>query len=97
MLRIGVHDEGEETTFTIEGKLTMPSAIELERCWKEARTARPLRNSVVKLASVSFIDSESKELLARMRRHGVRLVPNGCLMKAIVEQIESEVARESPL
>lgn len=94
MLRIGVHDEGELTTFTIEGKLTVPSAIELEKCWQEAKVARPLRYFVVKLASVSFIDSESRELLARMRRQGVTLLPTGCLMKAIVEQIEAQVAKD---
>jgi anti-anti-sigma regulatory factor len=95
MLRIGVHDEGELTTFAVEGKLTAPSATELEKCWQEAKTARPLRYFVVKLTSVTFIDSESRELLARMRRQGVKLVPTGCLMKAIVEQIEADVAKEA--
>lgn len=97
MLRIGVHDKGESMTFTVEGKLTVPSAIELEKCWQEARVARPSRDFVVKLASVTFIDSESRELLARMRRQGVTLVPTGCLMKAIVEQIEADVTRERSL
>jgi len=94
MLRIGVQDEGESTIFMIEGKLTAPSTIELEKCWQEAKGARPLRHFVVKLAAVTFIDSESRELLARMRRQGVNLVPTGCLMKAIVEQIEAQVTRE---
>ena len=91
MLRIGVHDEGEATIFTIEGKLTMPSAIELEKCWREARAGRPLRSYVVKLATVTFIDFESRKLLTRMRVQGVKLVPTGCLMKAIVEQIDAQV------
>lgn len=95
MLRIGVHQEGESTIFKIEGKLTAPSAIELENCWQEARVARSLRYFVVKLAAVTFIDSESRELLTRMRREGVKLVPTGCLMKAIVDQIETEVAKET--
>ena len=94
MLRIGVHDGEESTIFTIEGKLTMPSAIELEKCWREARAGRPLRSCVVKLAAVTFIDSESQELLNRMRLQGVKLVPTGCLMKAIVEQIEAQTGQE---
>ena len=94
MLRIGVHDEGESTAFKVEGKLTVPSSAELEKCWQEARSARPSRRFEVKLASVSFVDSESKALLARMRRQGVKLAPTGCLMKAIVEQIETQVAEE---
>ena len=72
----------------------MPSAIELEKCWQEARARRPLRSYVVKLAAVTFIDSESKTLLTRMRDQGVKLVPTGCLMKAIVEQIEAQVITE---
>ena len=94
MLRIGIHDEGDLTTFSIEGKLTVPSAIELEKCWREAKAARPSRNFVVKLTSVTFIDSESRELLTRMRRQGVKLVPSGCLMHSIVEQIECQVAKK---
>jgi len=91
MLRIGIHDEGESTVLTVEGKLTAPSSVELEKCWQEARRVRPLRHFEVKLLSVTFIDSESKALLARMRRQGVKLAPTGCLMKAIVEQIETQV------
>ena len=92
MLRIEVHDDEESTFFTIEGKLTMPSAIELEKCWRVARTGRPLRTYVVELVSVTFIDPESKRLLTLMRDEGVKLVPTGCLMKAIVEQIEAKVS-----
>jgi hypothetical protein len=29
-----------------------------------------------------------------MRRQGVRLVPTGCLMKVLVDQIEAEVKKE---
>jgi hypothetical protein len=94
MFRIGVHDEEELTTFTIEGKLTAPSSIELEKCWQEARIRRPSRRYVAELASVTFIDSESRELLARMRRQGVKLAPTGFLMNAIVEQIEADVTNE---
>jgi anti-anti-sigma regulatory factor len=94
MLRIGVHDENESTSFTVEGKLTAPSAMELEKCWQALITAEPSRSVVVKLAAVTFVDSQSIELLTRMRREGVKLVPTGCLMKAIVAQIEADVAGE---
>jgi anti-anti-sigma regulatory factor len=91
MLRIGVHDDNDATNFTVEGKLTAPASIELEKCWQALIAANPSRRVVVKLAAVTFVDSESKELLARMRRKGVRLVPAGCLMTAIVAQIETDV------
>jgi hypothetical protein len=93
MLRISVHDEGEFTTFQVEGKLTAPSSIELENCFRQAVTARPSRGYIVKLAAVTFIDSESKELLTRLREEGVKLAPTGCFMKAIVERIEAQVTK----
>jgi hypothetical protein len=96
MLRIGVHDENEAANLTIEGKLTAPVAMELERCWQTLIAVEPSRSVVVKLASVTFVDFECRELLTRMRRQGVKLVPTGCLMKAIVEQIEAEVAQDTP-
>ncbi|HYV05981.1 MAG TPA: hypothetical protein VFB82_15400 [Blastocatellia bacterium] len=92
MIRIGIHDEPELTRFTIEGKLTGRCAAELEKCWSNVSAAKPTKSIVVNLASVTFVDSESRELLVRMRRNGVELVPTGCLMKAIVEQIDAEVA-----
>jgi anti-anti-sigma regulatory factor len=94
MLRIGVHDENEAASLTIEGKLTAPVATELEKCWQTLIAAEPSRSVVVKLAAVTFVDFECRELLTRMRRQGVKLVPTGCLMKAIVEQIEAEVAQD---
>jgi anti-anti-sigma regulatory factor len=94
MLRIGVQDESESASLTIEGKLTGPAAIELEKCWQRVIAAEPLKAIVVNLASVTFVDAQCRELLIRMRRQGVKLVPTGCLMRAIVEQIEAEVAQE---
>lgn len=93
MLRINVSDEGESTRFTIEGKLTGDVASELEGCWQAALERHPLKPLIVELAAVSFVDSESRELLTRMRGHGVRLVPTGCLMNEIVQQIEAKVTR----
>jgi hypothetical protein len=46
------------------------------------------------VAEVTFIDSEGRELLTRMRRQGARLVSAGCLMNAIVAEIETEVKKE---
>ncbi|HWO01041.1 MAG TPA: hypothetical protein VNS63_17410 [Blastocatellia bacterium] len=92
MLRIGVQHESDSTRFTIEGRLTGPGAAELEKCWRTVIAAQPSKSIVVNLVSVSFVDSECQELLVRMRRQGVKLEPTGCLMKAIVEQIEAQVA-----
>jgi hypothetical protein len=94
MLRIGVQNERDSASFTIEGKLTGLCAIELERCWQRVAAVEPLKSIVVNLAAVTFVDAECRELLIRMRRQGVKLIPTGCLMRAMVEQIEAEVAHE---
>lgn len=70
---------------------------ELEACWQAALERYPSKPIIVQLAAVSFVDGESKELLTRMRRRGVRLVPTGCLMNAIVEQIEAVVAENATM
>ena len=45
------------------------------------------------LAAVTYIDPAGLDLLTRMRRTGVTLVPTGVLMEAIVKEIEDEVGR----
>ena len=70
---------------------------ELEKCWQTATSAVPCKSILVNLVAVAFIDSQGRELLTRMHRQGATLVPSGCLMKAIVEEIEVAVGTEKPL
>jgi ABC-type transporter Mla MlaB component len=93
MLRITIHDQSPETSFVVEGKLVGPWVRELERCWETALAADPARAMLANLAAVTFIDSEGRALLARMRRQGVRLLSAGVLINAIVAEIE---AKEGP-
>lgn len=96
MLRIDSCQENGITSITIEGKLIGRWVKELEQCWQailacdSSEPGQPIR---VNLSCVGFIDSEGKELLIRMRKQGAVLVPTGCFMKVIVEEIESEVAK----
>ena len=89
MLRIYIHDEVPVTSFVVEGKLVGPWVKELEKCWESASAANPSRAMLVDLADVTFMDSEGKALLARMRRKGVKLLSNGVLINAIVADIEA--------
>jgi ABC-type transporter Mla MlaB component len=93
MLRINSRDENELTTLTVEGKLVGRWVKELEGCWEKVVSSQPRRSIRVNLSAVGFIDSDGKELLTRMRKQGVVLVPTGCFMKVIVDEIESEVAK----
>ncbi len=72
MLRIYIHDQVPVTSFVLEGKLVGPLVKELEKYWSALATDAS-RTMLVDLANVSFIDSEGRALLARMRRKGARL------------------------
>lgn len=89
MLRITIHNQ-PVTSFVLEGKLVGPWVRELERCWEGELAAYPTRAMVVNLAAVTFIDSDGRALLTRMRRQGVRLLSNGALINRIVAGIEAE-------
>lgn len=62
---------------------------ELRGIWEAAIEREPLKPIVVKLAAVSFVDSECKDLLSRMYIQGVKLLPTGCMIRSIVAEIES--------
>ena len=94
MLKIAIHNEGQAPSFVVEGKLVGPWVKELEKCWESVLATEPPWAMVVNLTEVTFIDSEGRELLTRMRRQGARLVSAGCLMNAIVAEIEAEVKKE---
>jgi len=94
MLKIAIHNEGQTPSFVVEGKLVGPWVKELEKCWESMLATEPSLAMVVNVAEVTFIDSEGRELLTRMRRQGARLVSAGCLMNAIVAEIETEVKKE---
>lgn len=94
MLRIYIHDEVPVTSFVLEGKLVGPWVKELEKYWSALAT-NASRTILVDLADVSFIDSEGRALLGRMRRKGVRLLSAGVLIDAIVAEIDAEQRNRS--
>jgi ABC-type transporter Mla MlaB component len=94
VLRIDSLNENELTTINVEGKLVGPWVNELERCWQKIVAVHPPQLVRINLSAVGFIDSEGKQLLCRMRREGAVLVPTGCFMKSIVDEIEREASKE---
>ena len=90
MLRIYIHDQVPVTSFVLEGKLIGPWVIELEKYWQSAVAANPSRAMLVDLADVTFVDSDGRALLARMRRTGVRFLSTGVLINAIVAEIDAQ-------
>jgi hypothetical protein len=90
MLRIYLHDQIPVTSFVLEGKLVGPWVKELEKTWRSVLASYPSRMMLVDLADVSFIDSEGRALLSRMRKRGARLLSTGVLVNAIVAEIDAE-------
>jgi hypothetical protein len=85
MIRIYIQDEAETTSLVVEGKLAWPWVEELERCWRMALiTEQPIE---VNLADVIFVDDTGKELLAAMHQTGAKLLANGLMTQAIIEEI----------
>lgn len=86
MLKITIRTDPERTILELEGKLTGPWVKELEACWR-ASCDRPVS---VLLCAVTFIDDTGRDLLAEMYQHGTELVAEGCMNKAIVDEISRE-------
>jgi len=86
MLKINTQHDGATIIFDLEGKLAGPWVDELEHCWQRAVIDdRPVR---VVLKMVTFIDAQGRRLLTDMHRRGAELVAQGCMTKAIVEEIK---------
>jgi hypothetical protein len=85
MLKITSQTDATRTVLELEGKLAGPWVEELKVCWKKAadsdRTVRVL------VCGITFIDDKGRDLLVEMYQHGAELVAEGCMNKAIVEEI----------
>lgn len=86
MLKVTIKQEDNAETWELEGKLSGDWVKELERCWKERRSANgiPLQ---IQLKTVSYIDAAGKQLLTQMHGRGVEIIGCGCMTKAVVEEI----------
>src|SRR2546427_9471560 len=87
MLRITNEKKRGKICLNVEGRLAGPWVGALEQCWRELRAASPQDKFHVNLCGVSFIDAAGKVLLKEIHRQGGRLVAEGCLNQAIVQEI----------
>ena len=85
MLKITTGIEDKRTILELEGRLTGPWVQELRDCWQ--RTRSDDRQIDVVLKQVTFIDDAGRQLLAEMHRQGAALAAEGCMTKAIVDEI----------
>ncbi|HEU4341658.1 MAG TPA: hypothetical protein VFU31_08820 [Candidatus Binatia bacterium] len=92
MLKITTQIDAAAAVFELEGKLAGPWVQELAACWR--KVANSDRRVRVLLCGVTFIDDQGRELLADMYRRGAELVAEGCMNKAVVEQIARDDEHE---
>jgi anti-anti-sigma regulatory factor len=85
MLKITTHNDPGQTSFELEGRLTGAWVEELKTCWQQAAAAN--QQVRVRLKEVTFVDESGRKLLADMHRQGVTLAAEGCMTKAIIEEI----------
>ena len=88
MLKITTDIEDKRTILELEGRLAGPWVQELRDCWQ--RTRSDDRQIDVVLKQVTFIDGAGRQLLAEMHRQGAALAAEGCMTKAIVDEIIGE-------
>jgi outer membrane protein len=92
MLRITVEKKRGKTVLNVEGRLAGAWVGALEQCWKERVSDEKF---CVNLCGVSFIDAPGKVLLREIHRGGGKLVAEGCLNQAIVDEIAGEKSEKS--
>jgi outer membrane protein len=85
MLRITTEKKRGRTVLSVEGRLAGAWVGTLEQCWRERAPEEKLS---VDLCGVSFIDAAGKVLLKEIHQQGGKLIAEGCLNQAIVEEIE---------
>lgn len=86
-MRITIHEEKGSLRFQVEGKLVGPWVSELENCWRQTLSSRPLSAVRVDVSEVTHVDASGKQLLATMHAQGVELIAACCLMKAVVAEV----------
>ncbi len=84
MLRITTEKKRGKTVLSVEGRLAGAWVETLAQTW---RTRTPEEKFSVDLCGVSFIDAAGKVLLKEIHEQGGKLIAEGCLNQAIVEEI----------
>ena len=92
MLRIITQRHDAKLVLRLEGRLQGPWVNELRKCWQHARESTGDEGIRIELVDVGFVDPAAKALLTEMHRAGVEILAQGCLTKAIRDEI---VARRS--
>jgi anti-anti-sigma regulatory factor len=88
MLKITMGNTADGLRFELEGRLAGAWVAELEECWRTAAPAANARGVWIDLTGVEYVDAAGRYLLALMHKSGARFIAPGCLMGALVEDIQ---------
>lgn len=91
MLRITTEKKRGRTILSVEGRLAGPWVAALEQCWRERAAEEKF---AIDLCGVSFIDAAGKALLKEIHQQGGKLIAEGCLNQAIVDEIAGRERNE---
>jgi ABC-type transporter Mla MlaB component len=97
MLRITTIDEGQTTTFRLEGRLIGDWVTEFERCWLDIKSADCKRRFRVDISDVENVDEQGKTLLKRLFLAGAELHGGNLWIRAIVADIVAHSNSEVPM
>ena len=87
MLRITAIENGDTTTYRLEGRLTGDWVREFERCWVAKKDTHVETKFKVDLADVEFVDEEGQVLLGRMLAEGVEFDPGNLFMTSVIAEL----------
>src|ERR1700682_1720935 len=93
MFRITTEKKRGKLVLTVEGRLAGQGVSTLEQCWRELKGDSPEEKFNGNLCAVSFIDAAGKTLLKEIHSQGGKLVAEGCLNQAIVDEVTSQAGR----
>jgi ABC-type transporter Mla MlaB component len=92
MLRITVKEVDAEQKWTLQGRLTKNSVLELVTNWQAAQNHQSGCKRVVDLDEVTVIDKSGEEVLAMMIDEGVTFVAKGLYTKHLLEALRARRA-----
>jgi hypothetical protein len=91
MLKITAHDDGSRAVLELEGSLAGPWVDELKECWERMANGNKPITAVLK--EVSYVDDAGRRMLTEMHRRGVEFVAGGCMISAIIDEIQKQEQR----
>src|SRR6476660_9438412 len=90
MMKIQVHERGDQLILEVEGRLAGVFVPELEQCWRSALAIGPDRTVQVDLKHVTCVDRAGRSVLQSMHCGGVRFGRAGIAIQDMLEQMIEE-------